>query len=87
MIAVKSYLEKSLSTSYSYFIHVSRYTKNSKKAKSAIAVKAKTETVIKHIRNCYSLLYGVLVIKMENEAMGDKNYTLNNKNKCIICSC
>ncbi len=44
MIRVKCHLVKSLSTSYSYFIHVSRYTKNSKKAKSAMAMKANTDT-------------------------------------------
>lgn len=44
LLLCKSHLVKSLSTSYSYFIHVSRYTKNSKKAKSAMAVKANTDT-------------------------------------------
>lgn len=40
----KTYLEKSLSTSYSYFIHVSLYTKNSRKARSAMALKAMRDT-------------------------------------------
>lgn len=40
----KTYLEKSLSTSYSYFIHVSLYTKNSRKARSAMALKAIRDT-------------------------------------------
>lgn len=44
-INISMYLEKSLSTSYSYFIQVSRYTKNSKKASSAMAVNAIKDTM------------------------------------------
>lgn len=40
----KSYLEKSLSTSYSYFIHVSWYTENSIMVNKAIVVNAIRET-------------------------------------------
>lgn len=45
----KSYLVKSLSTSYSYFIQVSLYTINSITVKTAMVVKAirETETVQK----------------------------------------
>lgn len=39
-----SYLLKSLSTSYSYFIHVSLYTKNSRKARTAMRVNAIRDT-------------------------------------------
>lgn len=38
------YLLKSLSTSYSYFIHVCLYTKNSKKARTAMKVNAIRDT-------------------------------------------
>ena len=41
---IKSYLEKSLSTSYSYFIHVSWYTENSIIVNKAIVVNAIRET-------------------------------------------
>lgn len=39
-----SYLVKSLSTSYSYLIHVLLYTKNSRKARTAMRVNAITDT-------------------------------------------
>ncbi len=43
-IQLLSYLLKSLSTSYSYFIHVSLYTKNSRKARAAMRVNAIRDT-------------------------------------------
>jgi len=44
IIMNKKYLVKSLSTSYSYFIHVSRYTVNSIIVRKAIVVNAIRET-------------------------------------------
>ncbi len=44
MHCCSSHLLKSLSTSYSYFIHVSLYTKNSRKARIAMRVKAISDT-------------------------------------------
>lgn len=43
-VLFSSYLLKSLSTSYSYFIHVSLYTKNSRKASAAMRVNAIRDT-------------------------------------------
>lgn len=53
----KTYLEKSLSTSYSYFIHVSLYTKNSRKAKSAMALKAIRDTADETVGHLIILFY------------------------------
>lgn len=52
----KTYLEKSLSTSYSYFIHVSLYTKNSRKARSAMALKAIRDTADETVAHVILLL-------------------------------
>ncbi len=69
MIRVKCHLVKSLSTSYSYFIHVSRYTKNSKKAKSAMAMKANTDTEeeIICVRIDFFIRYHSCTIREETE--------------------
>lgn len=53
----KTYLEKSLSTSYSYFIHVSLYTKNSRKARSAMALKAIRDTADETVGHLIVLFY------------------------------
>lgn len=53
----KTYLEKSLSTSYSYFIHVSLYTKNSRKARSAMALNAMRDTADETVGHVVLLFY------------------------------
>lgn len=53
----KTHLEKSLSTSYSYFIHVSLYTKNSRKARSAMALNAIRDTADETVGHVIVLFY------------------------------
>lgn len=64
----KTYLEKSLSTSYSYFIHVSLYTKNSRKARSAMALNAIRDTADETVGRVIVLFY--LKKTKQNKAVG-----------------
>lgn len=69
----KSYLVKSLSTSYSYFIQVSLYTINSITVKTAMVVKAirETETVQKGERTGGGGKNGIELVQLtKGEARG-----------------